>query len=237
MALADDIRKTVSESTPLLAFVGATDVAVQRVRHVIANASAVQAEVEARVGKMQEEVQKAVVGFDPKQLQAKVQDALDPKAVQSAVQQVPALAVARALEVAGRAEAGYEGLAERGKTLIERARTQKATQDLVKQGKVTVSRTRAAVTTARKAMDETSAAARGAVKVGHREAGEAVEAVEEAVDSSATRTREAAKRAAGTARKGVTSTRSAAKGAGTSARKTATAAAKAVENATDKIDD
>ena len=62
--------------------------------------------------------------------------------------------MARALELAGRAEIGYEGLAERGKVVVERVRSQKATQDLIDQGKVTISRTKAAVTTARKAVDE-----------------------------------------------------------------------------------
>lgn len=246
MTTITDIRKTVSESTPVLALVGATDAAVRQARHLIANASTVQAEVEARVTKIQEEVEKAVRDFDAKQLQAKVAERLDPKALQATAQQVPALAVARALEFAGKAESSYESLAERGKFVMERVRSQKATQDLIKQGKVTVSRTKAAVTTARKAVDETASAALGVVKVGRGEANlaatatvaaaeEAAVVAEESVEAAAGATATVAKDAATTLRKSASTTRSAAKRAGTSVRKTASAAAKAAEGAADKL--
>lgn len=246
MSTIHEIRKSVGESTPVLAIVGATDAAVRQARHLIANASTVQAEVEARVTKLQEQVEKAVADFDAKQLQAKVSERLDPKALQAAAQRVPALAVARALELAGRAESGYEGLAERGKVVVERVRSQKATQDLIDQGKVTISRTKAAVTTARKAVDETANAALGVVKAGRSEATvaavsavaaaeEAVAVAEESVEEAATQTTLAAKKAGASARKAASGARSSAKGAGTSARKAASAAAKAAENATGKV--
>jgi heparin binding hemagglutinin HbhA len=235
MSTIHDIRKTVSESTPVLALVGATDAAVRQARHLIANASTVQAEVEARVTKLQEEVEKAVRDFDAKQLQAKVSERLDRKALQAAAQQVPALAVARALEVAGRAEAGYEGLAARGQDVVDRVRGQKATQDLIKQGKVTISRTKAAVTTARKAVDETANAALGVVLVGRQEATEVIATTQGAVQEAATVTEAVAKEATTTARKSATSTRSAARRATTGARKTASAAAKAAESGADKV--
>lgn len=242
MTTITDIRKTVSESTPVLALVGATDAAVRQARHLIANAATVQAEVEARVTKLQEEVEKAVRDFDAKQLQAKVAERLDPKALQATAQQVPALALARALELAGKAEAGYEGLAERGKEIVERVRSQKATQDLIQQGKVTVSRTKAAVTTARKAVDETATVALGVVKAGRSEANlaatvtaaaveEAVVVAEESVEAAAEATATVAKDAATVVRKSATTTRSAAKRAGTSVRKTASNATKAAESA------
>ncbi len=235
MSRVTDIRKSVSESTPVLALVGATDAAVRQARHLMTNAATVQAEVEARVTKLQGEVEKAVREFDAKQLQAKVTERLDPKALQAAAQQVPALAVARALEVAGRAEAGYEGLAARGKEVVDRVRSQKATQDLIKQGKVTISRTKAAVTTARKAVDETANAALGVVLVGRQEAGEAVVAAEGAVESAAAVTEAVVDEATTTARKSASSTRAAAKRATTSARKTASSAAKAAGAAADKL--
>ena len=242
----NDIRKTMGDSTPVLALVGATDVAVRQARHLIANATAVQAELEARMTKLQEQVEKAVADFDARQLQAKVTEQLEPKALQATVQRVPALAVARALELAGRAETGYEGLAARGKEVVERVRSQKATQDLIHQGKVTVSRTRAAVTTARKAVDETASAALGVVRVGRSEATvaataataaaeEAVAVAEESMETATVATSEAAKKASGAARKAASGARSAAKGAGTSARKTATAAGKAAEAAADEL--
>lgn len=237
MVLGTDIRKTMSESTPVLALVGATDLAVERVRAALANASQMQAEVEARMTKMQEGMEKAVAGFDAKQLQSRLQAALDPKAVQAAAQQVPALAVSRALEAAGKAETEYEELAERGKVLLERVRTQKATQDLLKQGKVTISRTKAAVTTARKAVDETAAAARGAVKVGRREVLRSAVAGEAVVAEGVAETGAATKRAAATARSGAASTRKATKTATTTARKSAAAAGKAASVTADKVGD
>jgi hypothetical protein len=240
MATITDIRKTVSESTPILALVGATDAAVRQVQYVVSNASTIQSEVEARVGKLQEDVEKAVTGFDAKQLQAKFAERLDPKALQAAAQQVPALAFARALDVAGRAEAGYESLAERGKVVVERVRSQKATQDLIKQGKVTLSRTKAAVTTARKAVDETANAALGVVKAGRNEtaaaANETVVAAEEAVvteravGSEAEKPRVATRRTTVTTRKSASTARAVAKGS-TSTRRTAPTAAKTAKTA------
>jgi heparin binding hemagglutinin HbhA len=248
MAIVNEIRKSVSESTPLLAVVGAGDLAVERVRHAVANASTIQAEVEARVTRVQAGLEKSVAAFDPAALQAaitaRMQKAFDRATLASTVQQVPALAVARALEAAGHVEQGYEGLAERGKQLVNRLSHQKATQDLLAQGKVTLTRTKAAVTTARKAVDETTTAAKSAVTVGRRESGEAVAEVEKAVAetekvvAARTRaTRSAVQRTTTTARTRATATRGAAKGAVTSARKTAKAVEKAVEAGAAKIGD
>jgi hypothetical protein len=245
MATLSDIRKTVSESTPILALVGVTDVAVRQVHYVVSNASTIQSEVEARVGKLQEGVEKAVTGFDAKQLQAKLVERLDPKVLQAAAQQAPALALARALEAAGRAEAGYESLAERGKVVVERVRSQKATQDLIKQGKVTLDRTKAAVTTARKAVDGTAHAALGVVKAGRNEtvaaanetvvsAEEAVVVTEQAVGSGAGKPRVATRRTTATTRKSAPPARAVAKGA-TSTRRTASTTAKTGEDAADRL--
>ncbi len=265
MSRIAEIRKTVTESTPVLAVVGATDVVVERVRTTTATAAAraekVQAgledalttyQVELRKGLevAQAEVGKTVaayqIGLDPQRVQAKVVETV--QHVPVAVQQVPALAVSRALEVAGQVETGYAGLAERGKQLVERVRRQKPTQELVEQGKATLTRTRAAVTTARKAVDDTTTAARSAVTVGRREAGDAVESVEQAVESSVAKTeqvvaqrtsgtRSAVKRTSSTARKGADATRKTAKGAATSARTTAAKAEKAAEAAAEKVGD
>jgi hypothetical protein len=224
-------RKSVIERSPLLAAVGATDLAVERVRTLVADLPAAQAQMEARLEKVQSDVVR---------VQSDVQKrlaALEPKSLQSAVAQVPSIAVARALEAAGRAEAGYESLAERGKQLIGRLRGQKATQDLLAQGRSTVSRTKAAVTTARKGADDTAASAKGTVTVGRRQASEVAESTEKTVSAGAKRTRSAAKRTATTARRRTAATRSAAKGAATSARKTASAAAEAVESGVEKVGD
>lgn len=114
-----DLRKSVLESTPVLAVVGATDLAVERLRAAVGNAAEVQ---------------------------GKIQESLEPGRLAAAAQQVPALAVAKALEVAGKAEAGYAEVARRGGTLVRRVSSQRATQDLLAQGRTTLSRTRAAAT-------------------------------------------------------------------------------------------
>jgi len=213
MAIISDIRKSVTESTPALAVIGATDLAVEKVRAV---------PVKARV----QDVQKA----------------LEPQALQ----QVPALAVSRVLDVAGQVETRYEGLAERGKVLVERVRTQKATQDLMAQGRATLSRTRAAVTTARRAVDDTTSAARSTVSVGRKEIREtagavgkqveqSVAATEKVVAQRTSGTRSAAKRTVTTARQTAGQTRSTAKGAATSARRTAEKAEKAAGAGAGKV--
>jgi hypothetical protein len=265
MSRIAEIRKSVTESTPVLAVVGATDVVVERVRTTTsttaARAEKVQAGLEDALTTYQVELRKGLeaaqaevgktlaayqIGLDPQRVQTKVVEAV--QQVPTVVQHVPALAVSRALEVAGQVETGYAGLAERGKQLVERVRQQKPTQDLVEQGKLTLTRTRAAVTTARKAVDDTTAAARSAVTIGRREAGETAEAVEQTLEASVEKTervvaertsgtRAAARRTTSTARKGTAATAKAARTAATSAQTTAEKAGEAAESAADKVGD
>jgi len=219
MTLITEIRKNVSESTPLMAVVGATDYAVERVRAAAKDASARRGEFEKRVQALERV---------PALVEERVRH-LDPKAVQA----VPALAVARALEAAGRVEQSYEKMAVRGKELLDRVARQQATQDLLKQGKVTISRTRAAVTTARRAVDETATAALSAVNFGRHEAAEAVAesvaATEKVVQARTRATEGTAKRTVTAARKRAVGVRGVTRGAVTSARKTVEKAADAAE--------
>jgi len=261
MSRITEIRKNVTESTPVLAVVGATDVVVERVRAAAADAQKVQAGLEDALNTYQVELRKGLqaaqvelgktiqayqVGFEPARIQAKVTEAVQQLPTQ--VQHAPALAVSRALEVAGQVESGYAGLAERGKELVERVRRQKPTQDLIAQSRITGSLAKAAVTTARKAVDDTATAARNAVVIGRREAGGTIAAVEEQVESSVAKTeqvvekrtagtRAAGQRAATTARTRANATKTAAKATVTSARKTAAKAADATEAAAEKIGD
>jgi len=269
MSRMTEIRKTVTESTPVLVVVGATDVVVERVRATtttaVARAEKVQAELEDALTTYQTELRKGLqvaqaevgktvaayqVGLDPQRVQAKVSENVREAVhqVPVAVQQAPALAVARALEVAGQVETGYAGLAERGKVLVERVRRQKPTQELVEQGKATLSRTRAAVTTARKAVDDTTAAARSAVTIGRREVGETAKGVEQTVEASVEKTeqvvaqrtsgtRAATKRTVTTARKGAAATKKATKAAATTAKATTDKAEKAAEATAKKVGD
>jgi heparin binding hemagglutinin HbhA len=209
-------------STPLFAVVGATDLAVERVRAAAANASVVQAQFEAKVSAVHADVNNRVTSFDPKILRSQAQE-------------VPTKAAARALEAAGRAEAAYEELAKRGKQLVDRVRSQASTQDLVNQAGNTLSRGRAAVTVARKAADDTASAILGTLSVGRREAGAVVEQTEVQVETAVKKTEASATRAAATTRKRAAATRSAAKGVETSATKTATKARTAAKTAAKKV--
>lgn len=265
MSRIAEFRKNVTESMPVLAVVGATDVVVERLRSAAARAEKVQADVGDALNTYQVELRKGLeaaqvevgktvaayrAGFDRHTLQTKATAAV--QQVPVAAQQVPALAVSRALEVAGQVETGYAGLAERGKQLVERVRRQKPTQDLIAQGRSTLELTRAAVTTARKAAGGTTAAARDVVTIGRREAGETAAALEDAVEKSVEQTvaqtekvvaqrtsgtRAAARRTATTARGRTTATTSAAKRAAKSAAETVEQAGKAAEAAADKVGD
>lgn len=214
MSTAQDLRKTVTGSAPFQALVGVTDLAVERARVAVAD------------------LEKAVGSFEPKDLQAAARE-LPAKAVSTAI--------ATADQLAERAEATYADLTERGQELIERVRRQRATQDLLAQSRTTVSITRSAVTTARKAATETATAALGLVTQARDEAAtaaaETVVAAEKSAEKAATRTRAAARTTTGTAKKSATTTKSRAKAATTSARKSAAAARKAAAATAAKVGD
>jgi hypothetical protein len=195
VTLVNDIRKSVTDTTPVLALVGATDLVVEKVRAVRAQATGVQLE-------------------------------LDVKALQDRAKQVPTQAVSLSIELAGKAEETYSDLAARGEKLVTRVRQQRATQDLLAQGKVTLSRGKAAVTTARKAADDTRTAAKSTLSVAKREA-----------PTAAPQTKKAVKRTTTTAKKRTTTAKSTTKAATTSARKTATAAKKATQATASKVGD
>ena len=162
------------------------------------------------------------------------------------VQQAPAMLMKRGRKWAEQAQADYDVLAERGEQVVERIRTQQATQDLVAQLDNTVSITKGAMTTARHAVMDTERAAVATLKTGMTEAeGVAAKLAETARDDvdivgtsvreATVRTRAAARRTSGVAKSGAKSTSSRAKATTTSARKSASkavdAASAAVEQA------
>lgn len=197
MTLVTDLRRSLTDSTPVYAVMGVTDIAVQTVRA-------------------------ARVELDPKQLSARAQ-------------RVPATAVTLTLEAAGRAEEAYDDLAVRGKKLVDRIRRQRPTQDLLAQGRVTLSRGRAAVTTVRRGGTDTRTAARATVTTAKREGADVAADTRTSVRRRTTGTTSAAKRTATTATTRATRTKSAAKSATTSARKTAAAATRATGAAAAKV--
>jgi hypothetical protein len=226
MALVADIRKTVIDTTPVFAVVGLTDLAVEKVRDARVKATAVR------------------VDLAPASLQSKAQARVTEAAEQA--QELPALALNRGLEIAGKAQETYETVAARGEKLVKRVRTQKSTKDLLAQAEATFALGKGAVTTVRKSANEIQRSAKATLTTGRKQAvvaadtiaGSVVEEAAEAtttVAKAATATRTSAKRTATTTKKSAAASKSAAKGATTSAKKTATATKKASTAAAAKV--
>jgi hypothetical protein len=221
MSVLTEIRKTVSEATPVMAVLGATDLAVAKVRRA---AVELPAEVEKGIGALQ-----AQIGV----FQAEVEKAADPAALQKLVHDLPTKAAAVATDVTGRVEHRYTGLAERGKALLKQVESSTATKNLVRQGRATLSRSKAAVTTAQRSAEDVVASGEEAVTAVRRDAGDAVAGTAR----GASRSRAALASTSRTAKAGAKRTRGAAKGAATSARKSAAKASEAAVSAADKVGD
>ena len=227
MPVMEDIRKTV-DSTPFFAAVGATDLAVEKVRHARVRADKARAELSADLA--------------PANVQARATKVADQ------VKEIPAIVINETLVVGGKVAEGYDELALRGKTLVTRLRNQQATKDLVAQADATVAQAKGAVTSARKAAADIERSAKATITTGRREAVKAATVVrgtvaEDAkvaqaeVAGSVKKTRTAAKRTTTTTKKATKRTTTSAKAATTSARKAAIAAEKAVEKGAEKIGD
>ena len=232
MALVADIRKNVIDTTPVFAVVGLTDLAVEKVRDARVRATTVGVEL--------------TNDLKPSTLQTKAQARVFGAAEQA--QELPALALNRSLELAGKAQESYESVAARGEELVKRVRTQKATKDLIAQAETTVALGKGAVTTVRKSANEIQRSAKATLTTGRKEATTVADAVASSVavetaevataaKASAKRTRTAAKRTSTTTKKSATATKSATKRATTGARKTATTAKKATATTAAKVGD
>jgi heparin binding hemagglutinin HbhA len=210
MTLVSDIRKTVTDTTPVYAAVGVTDLAVEKVRH--ARHRAVAARADFHVSALQDMAAKRA----EKVAEQAHQVAERAEKVAGQAQQIPSLALNQTLEAAGKAHTTYTELAVRGEKLVTRLRSQKATKDLLAQAGTTVSFGKGAVTTVRKVV-------RGEAK-----------ATKRVVRKSGPATRLSTKP---TARKSTAAAKRATKATVTSASKTATAATTAVKAAAPKIGD
>jgi hypothetical protein len=213
MTLVHEIRRSVTDTTPVYAVVGAADLAVEAVRGARARVEHVGA------------------------LAGQARADLAPRQLTAAAARVPTVAVTLTLEAAGRAEETYDQLADRGRRLVERIRKQRATQDLLAQGKTAVSRGKAAATTVRHAATDTRTAAKSTLTVAEREAADVATDVRTSVRTRTEGTKRAAKRTATTATTRAARAKSTTKAATTSARKTAAAAAKAANAAATKVGD
>ena len=228
MTLVKDIRKTVTDTTPVYAAVGVTDLAVERLREARTRATSRAAAVrlDLDVSTMQD---KAVKRFEKVTEQA---------------QQIPAQFRSQTTEAADKARETYSELAVRGEKLVKRIRNQKSTKDLVAQAGNTVTLGKGAVTTVRKAAQETQHAAMATLATGLREAESVAESVQNGVritgrtgSKAAATTVTAGDEIVTTVKKSTASAERATRPAATSARKTAAAATKATKTASSKIGD
>lgn len=231
MAFVTDLRRTVTDATPVMAAVGITDLAVEKVREARAQALATR---------------RSLAAIDPKGVQHELAAQAE-KSVQQA-RETPAHLLNRGLELAGKAQEQYGDLATRGEQLVQRIRTQRSTQELIAQVDQTVATGKGAITTARKAVASTQSSARATFTTGRTEAAKTVDAIVETArddvrtiapvaEVSAKRTRTAARKTATTARKGAVSTSSRAKATTTTAKKAPARARRATAATASKVGD
>ncbi|MFI5696605.1 hypothetical protein ACIA58_32415 [Kribbella sp. NPDC051586] len=134
--------------TPFYAIAGAGDLAVEKVRAVGEDVTARFAKLDQKT--LQTELTKELTKAQTelaKRFEAIVADA---RTAPAKLRELPKTAQAGFTVVLGQAEETYEDLAGRGKDLVERIRSQKATEDLVTTAKTTVSKAKATRTTAKK---------------------------------------------------------------------------------------
>jgi DUF4097 and DUF4098 domain-containing protein YvlB len=228
MTFVEEIRKTVTDTTPVYAAFGVTDLAVERLREARARAAA--ARVDLSVNAMQDRAVKRI------------------EKVSEQAQHIPGQVRAQTVEAADKAQHTYTELAVRGEKLIKRLRSQKATQDLLAQADNTVSLGKGAVTTVRKAAVDTRRAAKATLTTSRKEVEVVIETVassvkgeaettNEVVREAAKATRTSAKRTATTVRKSALAAERSAAATAASAAKTAAAAAEAARIATPKVGD
>ena len=236
MPVIEDLKKTV-DTTPFFAVVGATDLAVEKVREARLRADKARADFAVRADKARTELS---ADLAPANVQARATKVADQ------VMEIPALALNQTLVVGGKVAEGYEELATRGHKLVKRIQNQKATKDLVAQADTTVAQVKGAVTSARKATADIERSAKATITTARKEAAKVVTVVsgsvaeetkvaQAEVTKSAKRTRTAAKRTTTTTKNATKKATTSAKGATTSVRKTAVAAEKATEKAADKV--
>ena len=147
MSVSNEIRRTLSDPKPLYALAGAGDFAAAKLRDaptllteaaatVTTLANRIAAEAPEQIAKVQArlaEVPNAlavdprlVVGtLDPRTARESilgVVSGVDTQALRDKAQTIALIQVGRVLEAAGKAVETYDGLAERGKTVVERYR-------------------------------------------------------------------------------------------------------------------
>jgi heparin binding hemagglutinin HbhA len=135
MPITDDLRKTITDPTPLYAVAGTADLAAEKLREVPGLIATLRAEAPERIAKARE-------GADPKAVQDKVSArakevqtrfneyiaSIDVKQFRDSAQDFALQQVGRAAEAAVKARETYDELAERGRTVVNNWRGETAEQ-------------------------------------------------------------------------------------------------------------
>lgn len=151
-----ELRKALSDRTPLYAVAGAGDLAFEKLRTVPDRVAELRARVEPRT--VTDDVQARVT------------------ALQREARDLPARATSAAIDLTARANDAYEDLAERGKRLVDRIGRQRAASETREHARDTVSGVRRAATTARTSAKRTRTATKGAATSARKTARSAAEA-------------------------------------------------------------
>lgn len=123
MPITDEIKKTLSDPTPLYALAGAGDLAYEKLREVPGKVEALAADRKGAQDKATARLQEAQARLV--EAQAKVAGTVttlpaDLKVLQEKAQSFALQQVGRAVELAVKAKEAYDELAERGKGVVER---------------------------------------------------------------------------------------------------------------------
>ena len=167
MSVIEDLRKTV-DTTPFFAAVGATDLAVEKVREARLRADKARADLAVRAEKARVELS---TDLAPASVQARATKAVDD------AKEIPALAINQTMVFGGKLTEAYDELAARGHKLVKRIQNQKATKDLVAQADTTVAQVKGAVTSARKATADIERSAKATITTARKEAAKVVTVV------------------------------------------------------------
>jgi hypothetical protein len=131
MPITDELKKTLTDPTPLYALAGAGDLAYEKLREVPGKVEEITSDRKAaqeRAAARLQEAQARIV-----EAQAKVTETVstlptDLRVLQEKAQGFALQQVGRAAELAVRAKEVYDELAERGKIVIDRSRKETARQ-------------------------------------------------------------------------------------------------------------
>ncbi|MCG6497167.1 hypothetical protein [Kitasatospora sp. A2-31] len=125
MPMADEIKKTLSDPTPLYALAGAGDLAYEKLREVPGKVEALAADRKGAQEKAAARLQEAQSRLV--EAQAKVAGTVttlpgDLKELQDRAQSFALQQVGRAVDLAVKAKEAYDELAERGRGVVDRGR-------------------------------------------------------------------------------------------------------------------